>query len=675
MVIASYPNREYSKYDLLDLSELQVQVNDNEVYTDITDYTLTWEDNGKKAVDQEMLLFEEGRHNLIVSKTGLESLSFSVRIWGSTNFKQTLSITSQPDKTTYSIGDAFSSDGIAVTLKTTYVNADNVTTRRTEEVSSQCSFLVDEEPLTSQTTFSASGSKQVTVIYDNDEDISTSFYIFVRNGITGPTTYPDDSMTTVQDDTTITLTIKNETVGTTGKTDEYYSPDQVVNNFTISDYGRNNYINWNYTPTTGDVPMLVVPVVVPGYESMATENNLDLIERAFFGKSKDLYFESLRSYYYKASYGALNFTGAITDYLYPGAYDTAFSKISGFTESSISNLAVLAANWAEEVAGYDLSKFDSDNDGLIDGMWMIYMGPTNSNSCFWAFSTTTMASGVVGAPVVNNFGWAGISFLNDTVYGTGSYDNKNCDAHVLIHETGHMLGLNDYYSYGVNSYNPVGLYDMMSYNVGDHSPYSKLLYGWVKPYIVYGNATITIKSCQWKDTMVIIPYDDKVIKTDDDGKAIFNSFDEYLVVDYYTNQNLYSQGFDAYGVSSVNAKAGRIYHVDNRLCYYNNSTPVFYDDPDDALTDTEHALAKIISNSESGSRAESTGYGADPSFDPYDEIRLISADKRFLSSTSVVSSKSFFATGSSFSLASYSSQFPNESVFNNEKYCSYTINF
>jgi hypothetical protein len=65
-----------------------------------------------------------------------------------------------------------------------------------------------------------------------------------------------------------------------------------------------------------------------------------------------------------------------------------------------------------------------------------------------------------------------------------------------------------------SGYDAVGKVDMMSNNINDHNPYTKLIYGWVKPYIVYGNATITIKSCQWPNTMIIYGYDDKKYSKD-----------------------------------------------------------------------------------------------------------------------------------------------------------------
>lgn len=41
-----------------------------------------------------------------------------------------------------------------------------------------------------------------------------------------------------------------------------------------------------------------------------------------------------------------------------------------------------------------------------------------------------------------------------------------------------------------------------------------------------------------KDNVIVIPYDSKSYKFDSDGKLIFNPFDEYIVIDYYSPNGL-----------------------------------------------------------------------------------------------------------------------------------------
>ena len=65
--------------------------------------------------------------------------------------------------------------------------------------------------------------------------------------------------------------------------------------------------------------------------------------------------------------------------------------------------------------------------------------------------------------------WASYEFMNDS--GT-----NRIDAHTYIHETGHLLGSDDFYSN--EDYDPVGDLEMQSYNVGDMGAFSKFQFGW-----------------------------------------------------------------------------------------------------------------------------------------------------------------------------------------------------
>ncbi len=57
---------------------------------------------------------------------------------------------------------------------------------------------------------------------------------------------------------------------------------------------------------------------------------------------------------------------------------------------------------------------------------------------------------------------------------------------VDIHETGHLLGLPDYYDYDASNgpKGGVGGWDMMDSNWGDHNAFSKYLLGWIDPIVI-----------------------------------------------------------------------------------------------------------------------------------------------------------------------------------------------
>jgi hypothetical protein len=133
--------------------------------------------------------------------------------------------------------------------------------------------------------------------------------------------------------------------------------------------------------------------------------------------------------------------------------------------------------------------------------------------------------------------------------------NNQIDASTIIHETGHKLGLEDYYDYasddGSNNEWGLGGADMMDSTVGDHNPFSKLLLGWIQPKVVTESMDLILDPFSTSGDAYII--------TDDWNGSLF---DEYIIAMYYTPTGLY-QGFDDF---FFDGQSGLIlYHVDARL--------------------------------------------------------------------------------------------------------------
>lgn len=402
---------------------------------------------------------------------------------------------------------------------------------------------------------------------------------------------------------------------------------------------------------------------------------------SIFGGDDELNFESLHSYYYKSSYGQLDFTGLVTDFYYPKSNSN--SKYKKSTDLNINNLSGLvkeSVDWAKDTYDLNMADFDSDKDGTLDGVWIIYIRRVNPNdtSLYWAFTTTTSEVGTVDNPCVNTYGWAGLDFLTGEIYSEITPDD-GCDGHVLIHETGHMLGLQDYYTYSSSSYSPLGRIDMMDNNAGDQNPYSKLLLGWIKPYVVTGNAKITLKSDMSKDNVIVIPYDSKSYKFDSDGKLIFNPFDEYIVIDYYSPNGLNEKDYEAYKVQTVKDRGARVYHADARLVKLTSAGNDQYDvelpdDPDSFVDDNEGKYYMFVTNTESPNDSKTVeSYFLSDADNSWDEIRWISANKNKLDSYSDNEGR-LFKNGSTFSLKDYKEQFVS-SKFDNKKSFSSVVLF
>ena len=355
-------------------------------------------------------------------------------------------------------------------------------------------------------------------------------------------------------------------------------------------------------PTTGDVNLLVVPVrfkdstyVENTYSSY--ENMKENIEKTFFGESNETGWESVSSYYKKSSYNKLNIKGEVTDWF---TTDKTFSEIASLSMKEYTDPTVYIVRqveeWYKKTYG-NTSKFDIDKDGYIDGIYMIYDAPyLNKNRIDWAYTTWDFKNekySDINNPIAYTYAWSSVDFLYD-----GNYKNENnnilMDAHTIIHETGHMLGLEDYYDYQGNI-TPLGSLDMMDTNIGDQNGFSKYSLGWTNPYVVTGECEIKIKPFESSGDIILV-------KDDWNG----SSMDEYFLIEYYTptglneldakdlKENKYKTLYQEPGI--------KIYHVDARLGYYTNEKFSEYtDEIYGANTDYKYSTKLAHSNSPSKS--------------------------------------------------------------------------
>ena len=327
-----------------------------------------------------------------------------------------------------------------------------------------------------------------------------------------------------------------------------------LNNLTISTYEGDTNLNSYYTlwknrgyphfKSVGENNLLVVPLKIKGYEEYATSENLNKIRDSFFLEDSlnTLGYYSLSEYYKISSYNKLSIKGEVTPWI---DLDLTTKEISS---SSISNYTLdcgtyfpteKAINYIKENLNIDLTKYDNDKDGFIDGVYFIYGCPTFlddsslSPSTFWNFTYYNVLNkdkASISSPVLMTYSWSSFDMLSK-----GS-DKTKLDTHTYIHEFGHQLGLNDYYdtsnSGGLNPYtSPMGGLDMMDNNVGDHSAFSKFALGWINPFVVsgdIGSVEVEIRSLIESGECIILP------------TSNYNNtpFDEYLMIEYIKNNSI-----------------------------------------------------------------------------------------------------------------------------------------
>ena len=246
---------------------------------------------------------------------------------------------------------------------------------------------------------------------------------------------------------------------------------------------------------------------------------------------------SLRDYYARASYGQLDFQGTVL-----GWYDTGQPR-SSVPETIAGQEGLIMQALQSYDATTDYRQFDNNGDGKIDYFLVIWTGPSGTWASFWYGYQTDW--------------WLNSSFrLDGMALGTfswqrGEADNMNT-VQVEIHETGHALGLPDYYDYdpSVGPRGGVGSLDMMSASWGDHNAFSKWLLGWITPRVLSsGSAPFTLApSGTSPDALLVMP-----------GARADTPFHEYFLV-----QNRYRVGNDG-GSARMPADGLLIWHVNATL--------------------------------------------------------------------------------------------------------------
>ncbi len=372
------------------------------------------------------------------------------------------------------------------------------------------------------------------------------------------------------------------------KPDNHQKNDDILHD-AIKDYVANDPNNGNQLaiglPAQGTYSALVIPVQFPN--DSFTKSELSDLEIAFNGTAAQTGWHSVSSYYFESSFGKLNLSFDIYDPI-------TMNKNSSSYETSDTG--------AEDILNYvldmldptvDLSQYDTNDDGYIDAVYLIYSVPMdyeNYDSNYWAFVTWHFSSDTYDNVAAHYYLFASIDFMYEDTEDSGSeyaIDGLKLNAVTYIHETGHLLGLDDYYDYneGVGADRGLGNADMMDATVGDHNVYSKLMLGWVNPTVVTSSQQLTIGSSTESGQFIMILLD-------------YNGtyFSEYLLIDLYTAtglNKLHAEQPDSllYGDENDPDFAGaaygaRIYHVSSSI---NNP----FNDDYYSFTDNNNSMSGI----------------------------------------------------------------------------------
>ena len=477
---------------------------------------------------------------------------------------------------------------------------------------------------------------------------------------------------TNKDSGTATIKIFKDEAATSKE--RYISPKNVKVSKTYNDLSGWLSNNENVCPSVGDVNLLVIPVHLPG-SSFNTPEVKEDIEKVFFGKDdSDNGYMSLSEYYYESSFGKLNFQGFVTDWFDVTKYTNIKSLddiTMGTSGTIVTEILREATEWAfDTYDSLNRKDYDQNNDGSIDGIWLVYdhynyfnqflIEPDSSegdlNEAFWNYTSWDWYgdSPNLDVPTTSGFSWA--SF--DQIYSAYAEYNEHdvpdftnldsipLDSHTFIHETGHLLGLDDLYTSDGRS--PTGRSTMMDQNIGDLDPYSKLVLGWVTPYVVYGSSEILLTQNMYDDhSVIVIPSNYEEISTEienlsDEEKENyiyeFNPFSEYLIVDLYSPLGLNykdtygnEDGYYVHGREACVASTGvRIYHCDSRIfkctvVNYDGGQKLYWNEDNLERNGEELTKDQAIMTCISNDRTESSSFGLPQSYDYFERLRLLEA--------------------------------------------------
>ena len=307
---------------------------------------------------------------------------------------------------------------------------------------------------------------------------------------------------------------------------------------------------WGGLPTKGQVKVLALLIEFKDYKSALSASYYDSLLFKVGGTESYL---SLRDFYLQSSYNQLDITGNTL-----GWYTTAYPRSNVTPEDSVGreNLIKEVLEYYDS-QGHDFSQYDNDNDGKIDYFIVIWAGPIQGwGSFWWGYQESFRDSYIIDGKELDLYSW----------------QMESRSAQIVIHETGHALGLPDYYDYD-NTVGPnggVGGIDMMD-GTGDHNCFSKFLLDWITPAVFStGNNSISLRaSGNYPDAAIFMP-----------DATVDNPFYEFFMI-----QNRYRTGND--DLWPLPGDGFLIWHVDAQLAWtgynfkYNNSN-------------TDHKLLRLV---------------------------------------------------------------------------------
>jgi len=292
---------------------------------------------------------------------------------------------------------------------------------------------------------------------------------------------------------------------------------------------------WRGMPTTGNVTILALLIAFPEYPP---SSSLETMESKLFGDGVGFEFpyESLRNFYRRSSYDQLEIQGNVLGwYITPNPRSAVVETTTGRE-----NLIAEALMSFDE-QGHDFTQYDNDGDGAIDYLVVIWTGPnTGWGNFWWGYMTNYSNTDFhLDGMTLDTYSWQ---------WEARNYPGEY-HARTVIHETGHALGIPDYYDYNdlIGPRGGVGGLDIMDNAWGDHNCFSKFVLEWIVPETVTSSQEEILldPSGEYPDAVLMMP----------------EAVEGYPFGEFFMIQNRQREGNDVeYPTDGL-----LIWHVDSRL--------------------------------------------------------------------------------------------------------------
>ena len=315
-------------------------------------------------------------------------------------------------------------------------------------------------------------------------------------------------------------------------------------------------------PVTGSPRSLVLLVGFSNMDFEQTQQNFqDLLTKSGYnhngatGSCRDYYIASSDSIFSPQfdCYGPFKLSQTMEYY---GAN-------SGENHSIHANQMVSEACMMAHDAGVNFKDYDTDNDGVLDNVFIFYAGHNEAEgggaNTIW--------------PHQSNISYMNVR-LDNVLVGSyactseykGSSSKTRCGIGTFCHEFGHVIGQPDFYDTNYNYYS-VGAWDIMcsgSYNNGGNTPptfsaYERMYEGWLKPKQLELPGQYTLSDIPFQKEAYLIAASTHNLS------GAHPSPNEFFLLDYRSGANAWDAALPGNGML--------VWHIDYSASAWTSNTP------------------------------------------------------------------------------------------------------